>query len=482
MEDLDRAWDSLNSKAKRIADLIYDLGKSGPVRVITHIDADGLCAGGLISRALRKLKVPFHLSPVKFLSKDLISEIMSKKYGLFIYLDVGAGYLNEIQEALNSNDKKTILILDHHPPVKAQQKESFHVLNPFYEGLNGSYEISGAGVAYLVYRHLVGGDDESIIMAITGALGDQQAGDNGFSGINSKFVKMAKELGFLEVKRDLRLFGGPDYPLIPALQRTYDLVLLGLFQEARDAVNLLERLKIPLKIENRAVRLSDLTIEQKRELFNEIVKQIVSKGESGLSALTNLFGEVYLAVSEPVGSPARELNGLSTLLNACGRMGRPDLGIALAMGFRGQVLESALQTLSDYRKTLARVLAQIMEDSGKITRKEGKILFLLGEEEIKDTMIGTITSIMARSRFSKEFLMVIGLAKSDTAVKISARLTEGGIKAGINLDHLMRKSCVRVGGIGGGHAHAAGGYVPEGKEENFIQSVLNCLYEAKALE
>ncbi|RLG48146.1 MAG: hypothetical protein DRO00_04085 [Thermoproteota archaeon] len=483
MEDLDKAWNSLNSKAKKIADLIYEVGKKAPVRIITHIDADGLCAGGLISRALRRLKVPFHLSPVKFLSKDLISEIMSEKYGLFVYLDLGAGYLKEIQEVLGSEDKKKVLILDHHPPVKVIRKEPpLYVLNPFDDGINGSYEISGAGVAYLVYRHLVGGDDESVIMAITGALGDQQAGDNGFSGINSKYIELAKKLGFLEVKRDLRLFGGPDYPLVPALQRTYDLVLLGLFQEAKDAVNLLERLKIPLKIENRPTRLSDLTIDQKRELFNEIVKQIVSKGESGLSALTNLFGEVYLAVSEPVGSPARELNGLSTLLNACGRMGRPDLGIALAMGFRGSVLESALQTLSDYRKTLARALAQIMEDSGKITRKEEGVLFLLGGETIKDTMIGTITSIIAKSKFSREYLMVIGLTKSDAAIKISARLTDNGIRAGINLDHLMRKGCGRVGGIGGGHKHAAGGYIPEGEEENFIRAVLKCLNEAETLE
>ncbi|HDD68898.1 MAG TPA: DHH family phosphoesterase, partial [Candidatus Korarchaeota archaeon] len=335
------AWESLNSKAKEVAEIIYSVGKSTPIRIITHIDADGLCAGGLIAKALRKLKIPFHLSSVKFLSKELISEITSEEYGLFIFLDLGAGYLKEIREALNS--EKRVLVLDHHPPVKGSYS-GFYLLNPFNEGIDGSHEISGAGIAYLVYRHLIGRDDESLIMAITGALGDQQASEAGFTGINSLLVGLAEKLGVLEVKKDLRLFGGPDYPLVPALQRTYDLNLLGLFQEAKEAVNLLERLKIPLKVGDRAIRLSDLTIEQKRDLFNEIVKQIASRGESGLSALTNLYGEVYLAISEPIGSPTRELSGFSTLLNACGRMGRPDLGIALAMGFRGTVLESALQT------------------------------------------------------------------------------------------------------------------------------------------
>jgi len=127
-------------------------------------------------------------------------------------------------------------------------------------------------------------------------------------------------------------------------------------------------------------------------------------------------------------------------------------------------------------------LAQIMEDSGKITRKEEGVLFLLGGETIKDTMIGTITSIIAKSKFSREYLMVIGLTKSDAAIKISARLTDNGIRAGINLDHLMRKGCGRVGGIGGGHKHAAGGYIPEGEEENFIRAVLKCLNEAETLE
>ncbi|HIE23980.1 MAG TPA: DHH family phosphoesterase, partial [Candidatus Korarchaeota archaeon] len=452
MEDLKRAWSSLNSKAKGIADLIYSVGKKTPIRIITHIDADGLCAGGLIARALKRLRVPFHLSSVKFLSKDLISEIMSEEYGLFVYLDLGAGYLNEIQGTLSSENKK-VLILDHHPPVKIQT-DFFIILNPFEHGINGSYEISGAGVVYLVYRHLVGGDDDGIVMAITGALGDQQVSEDGFAGINSMLVELGKKLGFIEVKRDLRLFGGADYPLVPALQRTYDLVLLGLFQEAKEAVNLLERLNIPLKAGDRAIRLSDLTTEQKRELFNEIVKQIVSKGKGGLSALTNLFGDVYIAISEPVGSPTRELNGFSTLLNACGRMGRPDLGIALAMGLRGSILESALQTLTDYRKTLAKVLSQIMEDSSGLVRREEGILFLLGGDEIRDTMIGTITSIISKSRFSKEYFMVVGLTKSEAVVKVSARLTDAGVRAGINLDDLMRKSCVRVGGIGGGHKHA----------------------------
>ena len=161
-------------------------------------------------------------------------------------------------------------------------------------------------------------------------------------------------------------------------------------------------------------------------------------------------------------------------------MGRPDLGIALAMGFRGTVLESALQTLSNYRRVLAEALSKIME--GERTRKEKGVLFLLGGEEIRDTLIGTLTSILSRSKFSKDFFMVIGLAKSGSLVKVSARLTEAGVRVGINLDSLMRRSCVRVGGIGGGHRHAAGGYIPEGEEERFIETILECLGEPKVLE
>ena len=483
MPSRNASYARLESKAKVAADFLYGAASNDQViRIITHMDADGLCAGGILARAFCHLGISFHLSTVKYISRDLLASLKGEKYNNIVFLDLGAGCLGEVHRELVVEGGKSAVLLDHHP-LQEGPLGGMIVVDPFLEGIDGDSEISGAGVSYLVYRHLVG-DDEAVIMATTGALGDLQEVGGELRGMNSHLVQIAIEMEAIDVTKGLRLFGGPDYPLLSALQRTTGLLTSGVIADANSAVELLESISIAPKLDEKPVSISDLSEVQKRELTNEIVKRLAAKGRRGLAELDSLFGNIYLHSKEPKGSPTRDLNAFPTILNACGRMGRSEIGIALSMGLAGDNMEEALKILSEYRRELAEALSVISAGpQGGMVRKEGEVLFLTGSHRVRDTIIGTVTSIVANDETLGDSWIVVGLAESDhNTVKVSARLTASGKGRGIDLNRLVRESCTEVGGLGGGHKSAAGGQIPAGTVEEFIEATLRSLRDSKALQ
>ncbi|RDD52959.1 MAG: hypothetical protein BA066_06905, partial [Candidatus Korarchaeota archaeon NZ13-K] len=326
------------------------------MRVISHLDADGLSSAGIMISALRRLRVPFHLSVVKYLSESLIEELKNGSYGTYLFLDLGSGEL-ELLSSLNGR----IFVIDHHRP--SSDTKGVILLNPFLDGINGDEEVSSSGICFLVHRELF--REESMApLALVGAIGDAQE-NGGFRGLNGLILRWAVERGLIEVKRDIRLFGGPDYPLVASLERTVDPFIRGVSNDSAGALSLVESVGIPMKVGDRWITLSDLTEEQKRELMNELVKRVES-----LDKAKSLVGNIYVNLSEPKGSPLRDLSSLSTLLNACGRMGKGYLGALMAAGIRGELLNRVVGVQQEYRSYLSRLLNEIKP------RVVGKVAFI----------------------------------------------------------------------------------------------------------
>jgi len=118
------------------------------ILVVTHNDADGLSAGGIIHKAFLREGYRVHTRSVKQLDRDVLKEISKSKAGLVIFSDLGAGVLDDIQELFNCD----IIILDHHQLVECEH-ELIHV-NPHNVGIDGSREISGSGIAYLFAKEM----------------------------------------------------------------------------------------------------------------------------------------------------------------------------------------------------------------------------------------------------------------------------------------------------------------------------------------
>ena len=119
-----------------------------PIRVISHLDADGLSSAAIISKALRRRGNDFSLSIVRQLDEDVIKELSLENYNYFLFADLGSGFLSLIDRHLN--DRKTF-ILDHHIPENFNSG-AIHA-NPHLIGL-GSDAVSGSGMAYFFAKEL----------------------------------------------------------------------------------------------------------------------------------------------------------------------------------------------------------------------------------------------------------------------------------------------------------------------------------------
>jgi len=451
----------LTSSAARVVEALIRGG--GPVRLLYHIDADGISSGAIALETLRRLGMSAHASPIKYLSEARIGAVLREGYSRVMMVDLGSGYRDLLGEI---SRKAALIVVDHHEPA-GSPPENFVELNPHLLGIDGSKEISGAGTTAVLYLAATG-SIRLIHLALVGAIGDQQD-VGGFAGLNAEFLRTTKELKILEERTEIRLFGGPEYPLLLSLERTLDPYIPGVSGSSAGALALLEKLGIEPKTNGDWTRLSDLTDRQRRALLSEIIKRMLSAGQE--VSPESLIGPAYTLLSEPRGSPLRDLRSFATLLNACGRTGRAAVGVALALGARGSLLERAMSALADYRREIARALDSTPTD------EVGELLILRGDRSgVPDTVIGAVTSIVARSKPS--LLVVVGVARDSedpSILKVSARLTRSGQEAGLDLNSLVREAAESAGGSGGGHRSAAGAYIPSKAREEFLTALIRGL-------
>ena len=452
-------------EAKKISSFLLERWSRGdlvPVRIITHIDADGLSSGAVLSSAFKRLGIPHHITFVKYLSPALLEELSSDSYPLNIFSDLGSGYIEDIKSTFKS---RTVLILDHHAPNGRSGNGLLH-LNPFDFGLNGDLDLSGAGVCYLLARELCDGVPPYV--PLIGALGDLQTNKSGdLVGMNGSILDEAVRSGLVEVKNDIRLFGGPEYPLAAALERTVDPTIPGITGNSLAAVKLLENLGIPIKRGDRWTTLEDLSREEKGALLNELIRRLSSTGGDPKA----LLGKIYLLREEERGSPLRDLRSFATVLNACGRVGAPYVGLFVAQGMRGKFADRAFDLLTEYRRILTGYLNKFEE--GELISMKGKVILVEGGRSVADTMIGTLVSILSRNTMRAAF--VVGYAETDhEMVKISIRKV-ASVPSNIDLNDVMKKLGEAHGGRGGGHADAAGALVPAQKLEKFLEELIKLL-------
>jgi len=173
------------------------------IKVVSHLDADGLSSSSIITKALTRAGFKFSLVTVRQLDDFLFDEISRENFSVLLFLDLGSGSLKQIEEKFP--DKK-IYILDHHP-LQDYKPKNISLVNPHLHNIDGSKDISGAGVCYLFSKALDPINMDLAHIAILGAIGDMQE-NNGFkSDLNNFILEDAINSKKMEVKIGLRLFG-----------------------------------------------------------------------------------------------------------------------------------------------------------------------------------------------------------------------------------------------------------------------------------
>ncbi len=468
-KDLDRLLEIADSAAGRVNDWIE---ANEPIFLTSHLDADGLSAAGIIATALTRRNAPFHLRIVRQLDQMYLSELAANGPGPFIFCDLGSGQLSYIEETLTNAE---ILILDHHPPLNKKNPSNIRQVNPHEYGFDATYEISGAGVSYLVARHLGGANEDLAGLAVVGALGDIQ--DRGkqhdLVGLNKEIiVEDAIAAGVIDRSIDMRIFGRETRPIHIALQYTSDPYIPGISNDPEGALDFLADLDIELREGEQWRTIASLSKEEKRKLNSALVTYMLKKNIPPREA-QSLIGVVFTLVREEKGSYIRDARMFSTLLNATGRSNQGGIGVAICMGDRKNLLRKAETILKDYREQLALGLQWLTDDPDAV-KKLKLIQTFHAKNRVPDTIVGSIAGMALNSRILDWSKPVIAFVYShDGRVKVSGRTIRQIVEAGADLGKAMKLASDEIGrgSEGGGHNIAAGATIPRGQEDRFIQII-----------
>jgi len=457
---------ALRTQATQIASVIREKSHDDIVVLATHFDADGISAGSIMLSALNRLAALTHLRVIDRIDEKILEDIEQIQSELVIFSDIGSGYIDIVSKILRN---RNVVIADHHQPQG--DPSGLHHFNPHTMGFNGSEEISGAGTAYLLAKALDSRNIDLSTMAIVGALGDQQdkAAKRSFKGLNSEILKDAVDSRLLEVKQDLIFFGRQTRPVHKAIASTTDPFLPGLSGEEDRCLALLDAVGVPTKTDDRWRTISDLTLEEKQRVVEKIIAHMISLNLRG-ELVMDLVGSVYTLLKEDPGTPLRDAREFATLLNACGRMNQAGLGIGLGVGDRGESYRAALEVYSQYKATLSKYMNWVAT-SPNATDKGRHVVVINGKGVIDETMTGAVSSLVSSSNLFGDKVTVVTTITSSHEAKISTRATEPLIAKGVNLGQILQTLSAKHGGIGGGHAIAAGATVPDSKLEPLLSDL-----------
>ena len=437
------------------------------IRIVTHNDADGLASGGIVARAARRANVGFRISVEKRLDEQVLKGISAEKSDLVVITDFGSGYLNLVSDILSGSD---VIVLDHHI-VNGEAKENVIHQNPLIHGIDGAKEIAAAGVCYFFAKAVDLGNLDSAHLAIVGALGDQQGkGDKGsLIGINTVIQRDAEESGQLKRNIGLAFYGFETRPLAKAISYTTTPFIPGLSSREDNCVAFLNHIGIRLKHDGRLRSMTDLDEEEQRRLYSALSSHMVSHA-CNAETVRNLIGWIYTFPKEPAGTSLRDGKEYSSLLNACARMRKPSIGIGITLGDRRDALREAEETVDEYRNKIGSYLNWLR--TGDRIRELDGIYVLNAGQNIDENIIGVVSGIILAQGSLKRSKPIVSYAYSDDGtVKISARGTDEIILNNIHLGRVMYEAAEGFNGGGGGHDIAAGAFVPQGLENEFIIKV-----------
>jgi len=463
-------FEELQKRAKEIGNQILHLIKEGKtILVVGHLDADGITSASLIGRAIQRKKGRYIIRIYSEMNPEVIEELKAGEYDFHILCELGAGLAKEIETALANK----WILLDHHQ-IPAEEVDMPQVFNAWQFGFDGGREISAAGMAYFIVKEM---DKENVDLSwlpVVAMVADRQdQGDRrSVLSLNRKILDDAIGLGLVKVVNDLLFYGRETKPLHEALASTTTPFIPGLSGNRDACLATLASIGIQLKQNGRWRTLADFSEDEKKKVVESIIPYLTQVATAS-EAVDSLIGEVYILEKEDEHSSMRDAREFGTLLNACGRMKQASVGVALCLGDRNQILQEGERVLSEYRRSLNRLIQTLLEDEGRIVEKSG-FSMVVGDGVVDEDMLGSLTSILSGvARFEKKVL----LARTTTAsghYRLSLRRPPRA-DSNVNLGVLVQELCEANGGTGGGHEGAAGGKIPTANLKAFLRDLSKSL-------
>lgn len=428
---------------EKLSQEFLELTKDKPVRIISHHDTDGITAAAIMAKALKRLDKKFSVRIVKNLEEDTVrKELERNEREILIFTDLASGSLDYFRML-----KSPIFILDHHQIEKDKLNSQIKIINPH---LFAEEEVSGAGLAYLFAKSLSKDNLDLSRLAIIGMIGDRLEGN-----ISKIYQQILNDSSELTIKKSLLI-----YPATRPIKRTLEyctsIYIPGVTGSSLGVMEILRETGIsPDK------SLFELTDEETSKLLTGILIR-----RANLKTKEEIIGNLYLLKFFNRKEDVREL---SVMINACSRMGQSDVALAFCLE-NIKAKEKAEEIYTAYKQQLISGLS-LVEKMDKI--KGNGFVIMNAKNNIKDTIIGTVTSILSSSLNYDEGTVLIGMAYSEDKIKVSARMVG---KHGRNLKDMLERAVIqfKIQNIPveiGGHQNAAGCLICKEKEEEFIESL-----------
>ena len=425
----------LHKEIKSFAEEFLKKIEKKEIQIVSHFDTDGITSAAIIVSTLKKLDKKFSIRILKSLEEKTIKNLPKDKIILFI--DLASGSLNHIKET----GLKEVFIIDHHE-INKEIPENVKIINP---QLLDKQKISSSGLTYLFCKQIHPEVKELSKLAILGMIGDCLEKE-----IDSLNNGILEESG-VQRKRGILIYPSTR-PVNRVLEYSSNPYIPEVTGNMKGVLELLRETGItPEKGKYRSIM--ELDEKEMKNLTTAILlrnPKIKTK---------DLVGDIFLIKMYNKLEDARDL---SAIINACSRSGRSELALEYCLEIPSAKKKTELTHIK-YKQNIITGL-NFVQETEKIQGKG--FVIINAQDNVKDTMIGTIASIISNSSIYEEGTAVITLAYYEDKIKVSARSVG---KKGRNLKELLESTINFTGGEVGGHEHAAGCILHKKKEREFIE-------------
>jgi len=429
----------MQNAIKEIAKLFLEKTKNREIKIISHHDTDGITSAAIMARTLKKLNKQFSIKILKQLEKENISSLKPKNNEVLVFLDLGSSSLEDL-----SKFNTDIFVIDHHE-VSSTKGDNIFLINP--HAFNEE-NVSAAGLTYFFCREINPEYIELAKLAVIGMVGDML--DRDLSKLNNKIIEDAEII----IKKGLMLYPATR-PVHKALEFS-SFYIPGVTGNSKGVLNMLKEAGIE-RDNGEYKSLIELNEEELSRILTAILLRTNLEPEK-------IIGNIYLI---KLFNKLEDTREISAMINACSRLGYSNVALSLCLNNK-KAVKDAESIYAEYKQHLVSALNYA--EQNKI---EGKGYILLNaKNNVKDTIIGTIASIMSMSRKYEEGTVIVTMSYSQDKIKASARVVG---RNGKNVHEILKRVVETFKGDCGGHPMAAGCLFPKEHEQAFISSLVKNL-------
>ena len=432
---------NLEENIKEAVGRLLEISKEKGVLVVSHFDTDGISSAAIMIQALKRLDRKFSVKILKGLDKDFIYNLEKNKP--VIFLDLASGMLNYIRDS----GLKEVFVIDHHELVQ-EIPENVTMVNPM---MHDKEKMSSSGLTYLFCREINKENKKLAKLAVLGMIGDSM--EAGIEKLNNGIL----EDGEIKRKRGLLIYPSTR-PINKVLEYNSQSYIPGITGDSLGVTELLRGAGIePVNGKYKSL------IELNEEEMKKLVTAIMLRNPNTKNR--EIIGDIFLLKFFNKLEDAREL---SAMINACSRLDDPETALQFCMEIP-EARKKAETIYVRYKQHLISGLNFVENSLEEVDKIQGKgFLIINARNRIKDTIVGTIASILSNSSVYEEGTIITAMAYNEEKIKVSARNVG---RKGRNVREILDSVVKETGGEVGGHEFAAGCVISKDKENDFIEAL-----------